>query len=492
MAKFGIRRAPERLRTSGGVGVRANIDVRQGPSLGAAIGQAGLAVAGELQRGSARKEAIQARNRKNLDSLSAREADVLRKQTGNAINEMKIKTPPEKWEEEATKIVTDFNGQISGLDFSPEESAKQQILSDGDLSTVPNEAFIAGSRVISKATIKIEEERLTDDYRIGRDDIAQRKVDFIKSMKNNGVSAPDILLKLRAAKEAGEKLRADDAIEDIKPNLVTAIEETGRKDEAIGVLNTSTGELVESGVLTEAEGAEANKVLGDWIDNYVAGRIKQGKEAEKLITRESYESLIPTLFDDTKARLRFDEVDRSKLLKADKEKWQSYIKGSYKDAPTENTPEGHDFSFNAAFDAATLQKSPTEAYDSILSLRFVDQSITDEQFQWAFGKIQDPYPRDVFEDLNVITTSNLKDFNRWLKKDNERNKDVNEALVEWVDRQIEKDKVPTKKEMHAISSQFRVGNDRWFDIGQEINRGGRRWEVVGFDENGEPLVEAID
>ncbi len=230
MAEFPITTAREELGFTPSTAVRANIDVRQ-DDVGGAIGQALLAGAREVQRGSARKEAIRVKNRANLDSLSARQADLLRKQRDGDIEIMKGSTPPEKWEEEAQKITSTFNDQISGLDFSPDESTKQQLISASDLETVPEDAFIASSRVIATATIKSAEESLTDDYRLAKEDIAQRKIDFIETMKNNGVSAPDILLKLNAAQEAGEKLRSQDAVNTVHAAIEVG-ETTGNFDVA--------------------------------------------------------------------------------------------------------------------------------------------------------------------------------------------------------------------------------------------------------------------
>ncbi len=284
------------------------------------------------------------------------------------------------------------------------------------------------------------------------------------------------------------------SIENLKPVLIAAIEKEGNKEAGYDILNAETKRFVEIGALTEAEAAEANKMLGDWIDNYAAGRIKQGKEAVKLTTRQSYQNLMPTLLDPALAQQRFGLVEESRLLKADKELWQTYIKGSYGDAPTENTPQGHLDATGAALDAATLQMSPKEAYDAVLTARFVDKTITDNQFKWAIDKIENPYPPHLVGDISATLNSNTKDFNAWYRPDAERNTRVNESLIAWVDEVIKRDKVPLfdfKKQMHAQSSQFRVGNDRWYDIGQIIYRGGWEWEVVGFDDDGEPIVEEI-
>ena len=205
--------------------------------------------------------------------------------------------------------------------------------------------------------------------------------------------------------------------------------------------------------------------MSNWAADTAAQRTKKAKDNVAAQTRQLYEDFSkPIITGD----LEFDEVDQSPMLKADKEKWFEYIRGSYEDAPTVNTPRGQDIALNAVYDAATKRVSPKEAYDILLEARFIDQSITDDQFNWGVDKIENPYPKDIIDDIRITLNSNLEDFNRVFSFDNERNKKVNEQLIAWVDKQLEDGKSPTKKEMFAMSSQFRVGDDRWYDIGQTI------------------------
>ncbi|HEC64583.1 MAG TPA: hypothetical protein ENI23_04765 [bacterium] len=275
MAKFPIIEARQELGFTPTTAVRADLDTRTGEgAAAAALGQGLVTIAGEVIKESKRKAAIRARNRKNLDSLSSRQADLLRKQRNGDIEVMKGSTPPEKWEEETLKIVTRFNDQIGGLDFSPEESAKQQIISISDLETVPEDAFIAGSRRISAATITSEEEKLTDDFRLGREDITQRKVDFITTMRNNGVAAPEILLKLKAAEEAGEKLRNEDAVK-AKRNLASL-----NPDSIIEQMQVEK-ELRKRGKGLSENSALTNEDLEDIMD--FAGSVDNKKDSDSQI-----------------------------------------------------------------------------------------------------------------------------------------------------------------------------------------------------------------
>ncbi len=214
MAKFRITRARQDLGLTPSTAVRANVDVSTAAgAVGQAVGQAGLEIAGQFKKESARKETIRIKNRKNLDALSSRQADEKRKQIKSDIEIMKLNTPPEKWEEEAGKIVTAGNTEIAAFDFSPQEASKQQIISVSESKLVPEEALIDSSRAISAATITSAEEGLTDDFRLGREDIAQKKIDFVDTMKNNGVPALEIVSKLKAAEEAGSKLRKADVLD---------------------------------------------------------------------------------------------------------------------------------------------------------------------------------------------------------------------------------------------------------------------------------------
>jgi len=301
---------------------------------------------------------------------------------------------------------------------------------------------------------------------------------------------------INSFKQTVDNNLSEGLIENIKPDLIAVIAKRNSKEDGYAFLNAATEQLAKDGLLTKSEAAEANKTLGDWMDNYVSGRIKEAKETEKLTTKQTYQKLSKPILN---GELTYDDIDNSPLQKtrrsgesvSDTERWHQYIKGSYKEAPTKNTPEGHNVAFNAVYDAATLQLSPKEAYDVLLEARFNDRTITNEQFEWAVDKIENPYPKHVLEDLKATIKSNHEDFNRVFSSDKERNKKVNESLISWVDDLIKQEKTPSKKEMFAMSSAFRAGGGQTYDIGQVIEQAGWEWEIVGFDEDGEPLVEEI-
>ena len=472
---FPITTARDRLGFTPSTAVRANIDVRGTGGIGGAVGQAVLAgvelgIEYDLkqvnnQLSESQRLATDEINRMNLRLNGNLDPDSHQQDFQETMERVNAFAPKRNRGAQAYGLW--LNKKVPGWQNNVSEG---RIARSDDNWTAEATAKIAG--IIQDPT------RLADFERF----LARRQA-FDPLDKTD---AARLLTTARVAHTTG-------SIQNIKPLLVASIEANG-KGAGLDVLRESVTKLVKNGVLTEAEGAETDKMLGDWIDNFVAGRISQADNAVKLTTEQSYLDLTEKILNRGVGKLDFNDIEQSKLLKADKEKWQTYIKGSYKEPPTENTPTGLNNAFTAVFNAATLQQSPQEAMDGLLEARFVKSSITEEQFKWGVDKIQNPYPKQVLEDLKSTLKSNNEDFNRYFKRDKDRNKTVNEMLISWVDSFLAQDKpVPDdfKKKMHAMSSQFRVGDDRWYDIGQVIDLGGREWEVVGFDESGEPLMEEV-
>jgi len=490
MAKFPIKSARQELGFSPSTAVRANIDVRGTGGNGAAVGQAIVGGVKLIQRESARKEAIRVKNRENLDSLSAEQAKQLRKIRDTKIEEMKGNTAPEKWEENTAAITTEYNTKVGELDLSPMEAARQQIISAGDMETIPNLALIEASGVISDATVETAKETLTDAYRNQVDDIAKKELDFAAIMKRNGRPAGEILLSRKAAKAAGGK----GAIEDIKPTLIVAIEENGNKDDGYAALDEALGQLFESGLITKAEGAEASKALGDWMDNYVSGRIKAEKDAEKLTVHQTYKDFGSRILA-PENKLTWDEIVTSKALDTDqKAAWTGYLKASYEDAPTKSDPEAYEETLGIVLNGNQGILSPEEAYDELMQWRFGEKGkrITNDDFNWAVDKLNNPYPPELITDIRIAIKNNFDLV--WYLRKGVSDESVNRSLTKWIDNLIAEDKVPKfdfGKKLNAMSEYYRWGQTTFYEIGMEIERGGRTWEVVDIDSNGEPSVDEV-
>ncbi len=461
-------------------------------AIGGAVSGIGRQLAARDEAEREVQEQIEKRQREVIDILGKNAALSQRRQGVTDIANFKElnRGDPDTWTEGVQEIAKRMAKDLADTEMSDEA----RLIADAQLELWRQEQtkIVAGAALVQSAEDALD---ATKAAYIGAlesgdpEDIEEARQNLF-SILDKTVDDAERDNTIKELEKFGHEKRVIRLMDNIKPTLVDAIK-LDDKQSGIAALDTITQQLVDEGQWTEVEAVQANKVLGDWIDNYVAGREKRADDAVKLTTIETYQELSDPIVG---GLLTYDDIDKSNLLKPDKEKWFKYIKGSYGKIPTENTSDGHTASFNAVFDAATLQASPQEAYDALLELRFNDKTITNEQFKWGVGKIENPYPVDIFEDLQSILKSNSEDFNRLFKRDKDRNKEVNESLIAWLDRLIEKDQVPAfdlKKKMFAISSQFRVGDNRLIDIGQTVERGGVEWEVIGFDEAGEPLVEEV-
>jgi hypothetical protein len=425
------------------------------------------------------------------DAIGTMRADSQRRQGVTDIDIFKQEHPdPAEWDEGVKEISKGLYADLKKLEMSDEArlsaTAEIDIWAEEQEKVVRNAAIARSAEDATEAAKAHYIETMAGG---DEEDIAKAR-ELLFMILDNTVDDAERDNLIKELTEFGHEKRVERITDNIKPTLIEAVE-GGDKFDGIKALDTISQQLVDEGFWTEVDAAEQNKILGDWLDNYVAGRKRQKEDAVKLTTRETYMEMNELIVG---GGLSYDNIEDSDLLKADKVKWQKYIKGSYTKDPSENTPDGHTQSFDAMFDAATLQLSPTEAYDVLLTERFINKTITNAQFEWAVGKIEKPYPKNILEDLDATVLSNLKDFNRTFKRDRERNKETNEALIAWVDELIAKDQVPAfdfKKKMFAMSSQFRVGDVRWYDVGDVVERNNVEWEVVGFDGDGEPIVEEV-
>jgi hypothetical protein len=318
-------------------------------------------------------------------------------------------------------------------------------------------------------------------------DAADKRID---DLLDKGIIGPQ---KAAAAKADNVEVLKESSIDNTKPLIEQAlIANEFDTDKANEVIDEAVGLMEKEGILNKVEAADARQELSNWAADTAAQRKKQAKDAIKLTTTETYNEFMPLIID---GDLKFDDIDNSKLSKSgkvnDNDKWKSYLRQSHKDPPKSTTPKGLDVSFNAVYGATTLQLSPTEAYDNLLKARFIDGAITDEAFKWGVSKINNPYKKDTLENLKFVLAENKSKVRKGLNTAAEEARLVNSSasLVQWVDDQLEAGKTPTRKEMNAMASQFRVDNGTLVDVGQIVQKGGREWEIVGFDEDGEPLVD---
>jgi len=285
---------------------------------------------------------------------------------------------------------------------------------------------------------------------------------LIDSAERTGVITPQEAANQRIrSQDTIAKSIKKDSVENIKPLMVEAVT-VGDKQDGLNALNTSIDTLVDSGVLTKAEAAEADKVLGDWLDNYTSGRNQRAKAAIKQTTTGTYEEMMPLMIDPSVAQDRYQMVESSKMPNAVKEKWNAYIKGSYKEAPEATTRDGKQIADNAVYEANTLAITPTEAYDILMEARFVEGSITNDQYERSINRIQNPYPQDTTEAIRsakerINNTIQNKGPNFFTSAaDKERIVKISDSLDAWIERKSESGQYPTAEEVYMEGRRLSV------------------------------------
>lgn len=211
-------------------------------------------------------------------------------------------------------------------------------------------------------------------------------------------------------------------------------------------------EVIDSSGLSDEDKA----ILGNRLDNYWAGRVKQEQDNRYANTIKFYNDSAKKLMTGT---LTSDEVELSTLDKEDKEKWQGYIQGSFAVAPPKTTPDGYDEISNTVMQFSQGQLSKQQAYDNILTTRYTTGGITDNDFKWAIGKLEHPYPKHIVSDLKSTMAANRQQIAGWWETtaNRERSLRLNLDLLGWIDNEIANKKTPTAKEMYQRSAELMAG-----------------------------------
>ena len=282
------------------------------------------------------------------------------------------------------------------------------------------------------------------------------------------------------------------SIESLKPLIVGVLGDEYNKELGYQTLNAATDQLVKEGILNEAEAADANKDIGDWMDMYVEGRKSAKSKEEKLTIQQTYDAFIPKLLDGS---LTADDVEQSSFTEKTKEHWKTAMMGSYQEAPKETKYDSLNETLGAAFAYSAGALSKQDAIDQILKARYIDQGVMDSDFAQAIKRIAKPYPEYVAANMrSVLGTVSVQEAGLvyFSKQEKSSATKIARILTKWVDKQLDSGKEPTAEEMGQIVAQAKSGVVTIEQIGDIMTLGDRKYEVVGFDRDGTPMMELID
>ena len=217
--KFPIVRARQELGFNPATGVRADIDVRVGEGLaGAAIGR-GLVRLGaqaiiENERQARFRAAIEKKRVQMTDANSSVTAKQFRDIATQEFEAFKAVNPQETWEAERKRQSEDVASRVAKLKFSPDALTEEQVKSTAYTETETARALTDATLQLREDTIDAQTTAMVDAFRSGNlESIATATRRFSELGPSMGKDKVEVLNDIKAAKEAGEKLRKQDTLD---------------------------------------------------------------------------------------------------------------------------------------------------------------------------------------------------------------------------------------------------------------------------------------
>jgi hypothetical protein len=207
--KFPIIRT-ERTISGRGPSVRAALDVRTG---GRELAEAVSGLGETLFK-------IGLRRQQMTDANSSAQAQKLRDLADEEYKQFKATNPQEMWQGFRKEQTERVGQEVGNLPFSPLALEEERIRSEMYSEVSTARALTEATFQLRKDTIDALTEDMVDSFRSGK---PQRILDstrrFIDNGANMGKDENEVLSDIKAAKTAGDKLKADDAISEVHAAL---------------------------------------------------------------------------------------------------------------------------------------------------------------------------------------------------------------------------------------------------------------------------------
>jgi hypothetical protein len=129
------------------------------------------------------------------------------------------------------------------------------------------------------------------------------------------------------------------------------------------------------------------------------------------------------------------------------EYFQKLIKGSKKEV-VNTKPRGHNAALGIIYSVSAGDMGKLAAYKDLAELRYDKGVINDKTYQWAKGRVGEPYPREISANIKAVIQSS----DSWWTTKSEQKEQQN--FLNWVEKQISSGKEPTLKEMKSIMNDL--------------------------------------
>ena len=221
-------------------------------------------------------------------------------------------------------------------------------------------------------------------------------------------------------------------------------------------------QFVKEGRMTVSDAAEWKRTMNNWAADYAEERVQTKKKQEKATTLQTYGDFTKKMINNT---LTADEIFESNLKEDEKEEWQNIIRGGMAESPEETDYQAYKESTLGILNYALGIDDKKTVLSSLLTKRYVDKSMTDDDFQAAVKRIENPYPKDAA----VLLDGVLKDVeqaggitNGWFASIRNTDQEeynvqqVSTGLLNWFDRESKDGKYPTLKQMYEKAEELGI------------------------------------
>lgn len=457
MAKFPIQRS-ERTISGQAPAVRANYDTSTGEAqLWNTIGDSTMKIS----------QTLMAIEQKKRDAIDLKSEMAIRNDFHQALAEfetIKETTPPEEWDKKYDEIVGKAKSRASNYDMSQDKSdyLLTSIYGSGN-GEIFGEVDVIRAREQGNAIKQINKDNQTvADYSLYQAHVSGNE-DEIKAAESAYDRAYNDVNK-EVANVGKQKILLKANIQNVQNQV--AVQKQLFANGKIPNLDTAR-EIVQSSTIIPEEEKQAALQNITSYEEYQKNKNNKRTEENKQKTIDSFvEQFIST------GNVSPDDVLNSNLdLKTSRDEMGDknisqetileWIKGSYEPV-TESNFEGSKELNNALIGYLRGTNSKKETIRLLGDLRYVDKSITQEDFTSTIKRMENPEFKKIVVDIETALSDNEKagyKMGGWGKTNwEERNiQRANSELLNWVDNQLSAGKTPTGKEIYQKSKELLAG-----------------------------------
>ena len=276
---------------------------------------------------------------------------------------------------------------------------------------------------------------------------------------NPEIAAVELELHVDTINEAKKKLFEEQVNEAITGQYQTIIENGGTEVDARAPIDKA----VKAGIVS----AESKESLYSSLSSYTNQINDNEQIKDTVVTRDFADKAQKNELnlDDVFAEFPSDEAGDV----AARDHWRKILKKSQKPdkLPKKTTTDGMEEVMDLLTGIPKGEITSKVAIEDLTTLHYVKKDISEKTLQWALARVDKPYPTHITKQLQSTLLATEKQINFFWETAGEAKEiraaqdaimqNVSDDLLDWVDGEIAKDRLPSPKEIYQKAAEFTVG-----------------------------------